>query len=109
MGVSVRLDMGPLLKLKAEARPKAARIVGRHAKIVEVKAKLAAPHDTGALRNSILARQVGEVSWEIGVGVSYGIFQEFGTSRMPAHPFLIPAVEGQRGAFVADMAELMEL
>lgn len=106
MGVSVRLDMGPLLKLKAEARPKAGRIVARHAFIIEGKAKMLAPVDTGALKNSIRAIQTGEVTWTLIVGVDYGGWVEFGTSRMAAQPFLIPAVESQRAAFAADMAEV---
>lgn len=29
--------------------------------------------------------------WVVGVGVEYGAFLEFGTSRMQAYPFLFPA------------------
>lgn len=32
-------------------------------------------------------------------GVEYGIFQEIGTSRMDAHPFMTPAVEAVRPQF----------
>lgn len=112
MGVVVKLDMGPLLKLKAEARPKAARIVGRTAFLVEAGAKSAppigAPVDTGALKSSIQAKQTGELTWEVRVGQEYGAYVEFGTSKMRARPFLIPNVERQRGPFVAAMAELFE-
>lgn len=108
MGVVTRLNMGPLLKLKAEARPKAAKIVGRTAFIIEGKAKMLAAVDTGALRNSIKAKQLGELTWEVAPHVDYAWYQEFGTSKMPAHPYLIPAVEGQRAAFVAAMRELFE-
>lgn len=107
MGVVVKLDMGPLLKLKAEARPKAARIVGRTAFLVEARAKMLAAVDTGALKNSIAAKQTGELSWEVAPHVLYAWYQEFGTSKMPAHPYLIPAVESQRAAFVAAMSEIM--
>jgi HK97 gp10 family phage protein len=108
VGVVVKLNMGPLLRLKANARPKAARIVGRTAFLVEGGAKQRAAVDTGAMRNSIKAEQIGELSWEVGPHVDYAWYQEFGTSRMAAHPFLIPAVEAQRGQFAADMAELFE-
>lgn len=33
-------------------------------------------------------------------GVEYGLYQEMGTSRMAAHPFMRPAVEAVRGGFV---------
>jgi HK97 gp10 family phage protein len=106
--VSVKLDMGPLLKLKAEMRPKAGKIVARTAFLVEGKAKMLAPVDTGALRNSIHAAQSGELTWTVSDGVAYGVFQEFGTSRMAAHPFMTPAIEGQRAAFTDAMKELFE-
>jgi len=32
-------------------------------------------------------------------GVEYGIYQELGTSKMPAHPFMTPAVEAMRDKF----------
>ena len=50
--------------------------------------------DTGIL-DSIIAN-VGNVStntYIIADGVDYGIYQEFGTKRMAAQPFLIPAFE----------------
>ena len=34
----------------------------------------------------------GSNVWIVGVGAEYGIYLEFGTSRMPAYPFLVPAV-----------------
>lgn len=108
MGVSVRLDMGKLLKLKADAEPKAGRIVARTAFIIEGKAKLAVPVDTGALKNSIKASGLSQLEWEVAVGQAYAAFVEFGTSKMRAQPFLIPAVEGQRGPFTDAMKELFE-
>ena len=50
--------------------------------------------DMGIL-DSIIAN-VGNVStntYTIADGVEYGIYQEFGTRRMAAQPFLIPAFE----------------
>lgn len=57
----------------------------------ETAAKLAAPVDTGHLRNSIRARQVGPYRWVIAVHADYGHFVEFGTSKAAAQPFLLPA------------------
>lgn len=92
---------------------------------VEASAKRSAPVDTGFLRNSIYVRtedssdaraQGGDLFPElpaaehnaayIAVGAQYGIFQEFGTSHMPAHPYLVPAVESIRQPFLEALDKL---
>jgi len=40
-----------------------------------------------------------EVLYIVADGVSYGIYQEFGTIKMAAHPFMHPAVEKIRAGF----------
>lgn len=53
-----------------------------------------APVDTGNLRNSITFQVDSPTdSVVIGTNVEYGKYQEFGTSRMKAQPYLRPAVE----------------
>lgn len=89
--------------------------------VIEGKAKVKAPVMTGALRNSIYtatqqednyalaagaARQsnpgaltephpspTGNIIAVVGPCVEYAEYQEFGTHKMAAHPYLIPAVE----------------
>lgn len=34
-----------------------------------------------------------ESTWVVGTNVKYSVYLEFGTSRMPAYPFMRPAVE----------------
>jgi HK97 gp10 family phage protein len=60
---------------------------------VQARAANLAPVDTGALQNSIRASMQSDLLWWVGDGVEYGIYQELGTSRMAAHPFMRPAVE----------------
>ena len=60
---------------------------------VEGIAKTLAPVDTGALRNSIHTERISDKLYTVGDGVEYGIYQEFGTHKMRAQPFLIPALE----------------
>jgi HK97 gp10 family phage protein len=62
---------------------------------VEGDAKLQAPVDTGLLRKSITHR-TGEDYAEVGTSTEYAPFQEFGTSKMPARPFLLPALNQNR-------------
>lgn len=92
------------------------RIPGNRAKVVksiafqvEAIAKMKAPVDTGALRNSIytatsesntppteateqLPTPDNEVTAFVGPSVEYGIYQELGTSFFSAQPFLLPAL-----------------
>ncbi len=60
---------------------------------VEAEAKQLAPVDTGALRNSIHNARIGDKTYWVQDGVNYGIYQELGSYKMAAHPFMVPAVE----------------
>ena len=44
----------------------------------------------------------------VGVGASYGIYVEMGTSRAPAQPFLVPAMEAERADFVHALSRIEE-
>ncbi len=60
--------------------------------IVKDEAKAKAPVDTGHLRESITSQADG-LHCDIGTNVEYAIYQEFGTYKMAAHPFLVPALK----------------
>lgn len=84
----------------------------RGALLVEREAKALAPVDTGRLRASIThGVTVTPVGAEatVGTGVEYAVFQEFGTSRQPAQPFLFPAFEANRVEIVRSIAEALEV
>jgi HK97 gp10 family phage protein len=76
------------------------------AKAVERDARDAAPVLTGKLRDSIEAKERGPLDWRIEIGVRYGPFVEFGTRRMHAQPFLVPALEREAKEFVARVAAI---
>jgi len=60
---------------------------------VEAGAKVRAPVDTGALKNGIhVERKSDDLFW-VADSVEYGIYQELGTHKMAAQPFMVPAVE----------------
>jgi len=67
---------------------------------IERDAKSIAPVDTGNLRASIESRVIrnndGKITGVVGSNVKYAPFQEFGTSKMGAQPYLRPAVEKNR-------------
>lgn len=60
---------------------------------VEKRAKAGAPWDTGWLSNNIYANYLGFLQAEVISPVFYSIFQEYGTRKMAAQPYLFPAVE----------------
>lgn len=60
--------------------------------------KALAPVDTGRLRGSI-THLVDDRSVTIGTNVEYAKYQEMGTSRMKAQPFLEPGISNNIGEF----------
>ena len=63
---------------------------------------------TGTLANSIQSSKVGPSHWRVTVGAEYGIYLEYGTARMGARPFMAPAVEQVRPAFVQAMKQALK-
>lgn len=49
--------------------------------------------DTGALWNSIDFEKKSELTYWVFDQVEYGIYHEFGTHKMAARPWMIPALE----------------
>lgn len=95
-------------KLEAIDTRSAARALNAGASILVAEEKRLAPALTGNLRDSIVSdmwptnfRGDGLTIWigpRTGPGGPdgwYGIFAEFGTINMPAHPFVRPAVDGR--------------
>lgn len=75
----------------------------RSARIVTRNAKLRAPFKTGHLRRNIEYESTDKEA-EIGVSltiVPYAWYQEAGTSKMPAHPYLRPGLKASRKAITA--------
>lgn len=84
--------------LEGPTGPVAKELVKRAIR-VERMAKHLAPVDTGRLRASIgwrLEVDTRGLVALVGTDVHYAPYQEFGTSRMPAHPFLRPALLAAR-------------
>lgn len=78
---------------------------------IEADAKGRAPVDTGALKNSISSDITGDgrfssMAGEVGPTVDYGIWQEIGTSKMAAQPYLAPAFDARVPTFLEAVASL---
>jgi HK97 gp10 family phage protein len=76
---------------------------------VERDAIINAPVDTARLRNSIASRIAQNdgtnIVAEVGTNVQYAQAVEFGTSRMPARPFMLPAFENNKQKILKQLAK----
>lgn len=99
-----------------------ARAMRDAAKPILNDAKRRAPVLSGQLRKSLKIRalQRNRKKGQVGVAIStdkgffkgdefYGAFHEFGTSRMPARPFIRPAFEANKARAVKIVGEAIKL
>ena len=69
--------------------------------------------DTAATVNSIEAKPAGgfikgeNIEWRVGPVTEYAVFIEFGTWKMRARPFMIPALEDESPRIEKAIKELM--
>lgn len=106
----MKIDIEPA-KLYADNRiEKCVEVVKKHAFNIQANSAKNAPVDTGALKNSIQAKESEKTdkNWIIEDGVSYGKFQELGTSRVPAKHFLGNACEVEADKFFKDVKEALK-
>ncbi len=118
---SVTCDTSGIDKILANLQERAQEVVDVTSRGVQAGAQNRAPiGETGVLRGSIEVVPVQPLVNDVVVGAEYGVYNELGTGRrgaaspidrppgitysaswpgMPAHPFLIPAVEAWRKPF----------
>lgn len=63
--------------------------------------------DTGALVNSGYAKRARQALWRVGFTTEYAAPLEYGTPKILPRPFLRPAVEQYRAAFLAAMRQIL--
>lgn len=89
--------------------PKHGRRYRRHNVTHQASAPREAPAiDTGILHGSMFVREVGPAAFIVGTNVEYAPHLEIGTVNMAARPFLVPAVEQERTAFVQAITAAVE-
>ena len=71
---------------------------------IEGRAKGRSPVDTGNLKNSIQGSMTGRTEGRVDAGAEYAVYVEFGTYKMGALPYLIPATEEVVPSFKAAIA-----
>jgi HK97 gp10 family phage protein len=116
--IKITLDTKELDRIAAGVKKNRNEILGAFAFETERQAAQLAPKDTATLANSIhtklqggggtspqdpangavmeeLPEPEGDIVAIVGSGVEYAVYQELGTDRMAAQPFLGPALENQ--------------
>lgn len=100
---TVRWDGGVLRKLESDV----SQVVRETAEQAEADAKRTAPVLTGELRDSIEAGRVNTFNYELKAEAEHASFVEFGTSRMRAQPFFIPALVRAKRYFETELRKLL--
>lgn len=80
-----------LRRKEAEIERKASRGMAKGCKLVKSEARERCPVDTGELRRSITS-QVEGMFGIVGTNKEYAGYVELGTYKMPAQPYLVPAL-----------------
>lgn len=100
-------------KRYGNAEAKVARGVAKGCKIVEGEAKALCPVSTeatrpggphGELRQSITSEASGNVG-TVGTNKEYAAYVEFGTCKMAAQPYLVPALKNKQGEVIKAIAD----
>ncbi len=110
---SVTVDVSGLDKLTANMVRDLDKVLDLAAFKVEKRAKQIADdkgiRDIGDLINSIMVdSEHRPLERVIGPHVEYGPANEFGTMRMAARPYMIPALEAERRPFTVAVEKTME-
>jgi HK97 gp10 family phage protein len=111
--ISVKLEGADKLATKLKAyllfAPKRVQnVVASTLLEIEADAKDLAPVDSGLLRSSIHANFKGAFAGSISVNVDYASYVEFGTSKRRAQPYLTPAFQKNKAAFLANLKEALK-
>lgn len=104
MGAVLRSDIP---KIAAQAKGRARLVVIKTIADIKAHAQTNCPVDTGQLRASIYGRTEGALSGRVFTGTEYAEYVEYGTTKMGAQPFLSPAAETVRPAFIAAMGQIV--
>lgn len=106
----ISLDMSLLEQMSDEIADKAALLIHDAGMEITNQVYELSPKDTGALAESYIMESgmTDKLTFTISDGVSYGIFNELGTSKMAAQPHVVPAMENAEGEVKKAFTELFQ-
>lgn len=93
--INVRLS-SKIPAVTALVSARLASAIEKAATDIEAHAKAQAPVDTGYLKGAIEAKKQSPLAWRVESPADYSLYQEYGTHKMGAHPFMTPAAETVR-------------
>ena len=103
------LDIQARAQMAIMNPPKGGRIYRRGNVAHQASAPGEAPAtDTGALVNSAYTKKVADADYETGFTAEYAAALEFGTAKIAPRPYLRPAVEAVRDAFIRAIKRIVE-
>ena len=99
MGIEIIIELDELDVVKEISDEAVARALELCGARWESDAKQMAPVDTGRLRNSIEHHPEGTDTMVVETNVEYATYQEMGTSKMKAQPYMKPSGENNVDTF----------
>ena len=106
---STALDIQARAQMAIMNPPQSGRIYRRGNVAHQASAPGEAPAtDTGALVGSAYTKKLGDSDYETGFTAEYAAALEFGTAKMAPRPYLRPAVEAVRDAFIRAIKRIVE-
>ena len=103
------LDIQARAQMAIQNPPKSGRIYQRGNVAHQASAPGEAPAtDTGALVNSAYTKKLADADYETGFTVEYAAALEFGTAHIAPRPYLRPAVEAVKKAFIDAIKRIVE-
>lgn len=103
------LDIQARAQMAIMNPPKSGRIYRRGNVAHQASAPDEAPAtDTGALVNSAYTKKLGDSDYETGFTAEYAAALEFGTAKIEPRPYLRPAVEAVKKAFLDAIKRIVE-
>lgn len=109
MSVTISVTFDKFPQIAAAMPEKTSQVVRKASFDIEGQAKSRAPVDTGALKNSISTEfENNGLTGIIAPHVEYATYVEFGTKRMSAQPYMVPAAEAVAPAFIAAMKQMLQ-
>jgi HK97 gp10 family phage protein len=109
-GLVIRENMTELLEQFKQTPQRLEPVVKKHAFAISANAAANAPVKYGNLKNSLAdgVEFLDPLNATVSDATDYGVFQELGTSRVPAKHFLGNAAENDAEKFFAEIRDTLD-
>lgn len=106
LSITTRVVFNRFPAIRANMLSTAQAVTAKAAMDMEAGMKSRVPVDTGFLRSSIQARQLGPAHWRVTVTADYGVYVEYGTRFNRAQPYFFPTVAEVGPVFIQAMRRI---